>query len=130
MIKNITDRVRKLRKKQTISERIFWDRVRGNKLGKKFKRQHPLRFQNNGRQKLFITDFYCPSEKLVIEIDGPSHDSQEQYDELRSIIINNLGLRVIRFRNEEVMNSLDSVIQRLVNIINPLSVDEINGEGI
>lgn len=52
----------------------------------------------------FIADFYCAEEKLVIELDGPVHEQQQDYDLLRTWIINQLGMKVIRFRNEELEN--------------------------
>ncbi|MBI5020755.1 MAG: DUF559 domain-containing protein [Ignavibacteriales bacterium] len=66
----------------------------------------------------FITDFYCSEHKLVIEIDGKSHDYQKDYDELRTHIINALGINVIRFKSSEIENDLPSVVKRLEDILN------------
>jgi very-short-patch-repair endonuclease len=81
------------------------------KLDVRFRRQRPF-----GR---FIVDFYCASLKLVIEIDGDSHDSEEAlvYDHERSIYLNGLGLTVMRFTNAEVMDNLEGVHQQLTTWI-------------
>ena len=76
-------------------------------------RQFPLTFEIDGFPRFFVADFYCHEFRLVIEIDGKIHERQKDYDEVRTYIINCLGYKVIRFKNEEVQNNLDSV---LVNI--------------
>ncbi len=106
--------VRDLRKNSTNSERIFWEAIRNRKLnGKKFVRQFPLRFEIDGQKRFFIADFYCFESKLVIEIDGLIHERQKDYDELRELIIKEMGMRVVRFRNEDVEENLDEVLLRL-----------------
>ncbi len=102
---------RLLRKNQTKSEAIIWQTVRNRKLcGKKFLRQHPILFEMDGRKRFFVADFYCHEKRLVVEIDGKIHLRQKDYDELRTHIINSLGIRVVRFRNEEVEQNLQSVL--------------------
>ena len=88
-----------LRKNLTEAELVLWDKLKQNKLnGYKFKLQHPI--------KLFIADFYCHKAKLVIEIDGKIHSTKEskEYDINRSYEFDQLGLKVIRFTNSEVIN--------------------------
>jgi len=109
---------RDLRKRSTRSEQIFWDAVRDRKiLGKKFLRQYPIFFQYTNRNAFFIADFYCHEKRLVVEIDGKNHDLQKEYDELRSYIINNLGINVIRFRNGQIVNNLEGVLVRLKTVL-------------
>jgi very-short-patch-repair endonuclease len=93
-------RARELRKNLTPAERKLWDFLRSKNLGGyKFRRQHPISY--------YIADFYCHSLRLVIELDGGVHDTLEQkeHDVGRELELRNLGLHIIRFRNEEV-NSL------------------------
>ena len=69
----------------------------------------------------FIVDFYCAALKLVIEIDGDSHFTEEgkEYDEERTKVLEGYGLRVLRFTNEEVMNCFESVCEEIENLIPP-----------
>lgn len=60
-----------------------------------------------------MADFYCHEKKLVVEIDGKIHQRQKDYDELRTHIINALGMKVIRFRNEEIDENLQHVLEWL-----------------
>lgn len=73
--------------------------------GLKFKRQHPIGD--------FIVDFYCGSQKLVIELDGESHDTQLAYDEARTRWLRGQGYCVIRFANEEVVRQMDAVLETI-----------------
>jgi very-short-patch-repair endonuclease len=105
---------RELRKRSTQSERLFWHAVRNRKvLGKKFLRQYPILFMHIDKKTFFIADFYCHENRLVVEIDGKNHDYQRDYDELRTYIINNLDIEVVRFRNEEIERNISSVLERL-----------------
>ncbi len=109
---------RVLRKKSTVSEKLLWTEVRNRKFfGKKFLRQHPLFFNYMNKGAFFIADFYCREFNLILEIDGKSHDYQKEYDALRTHIINNMGIKVVRFKNEEIENDLPGVLQRLEKII-------------
>jgi len=117
---------RELRKNSTPAEKIFWEAVRNRKfLNKKFYRQHPLFFDYNGKETFFIADFFCYEEKTVIEIDGGYHERQKDYDELRTNIINMLGIKVIRFKNEEVVNDMSSILENLKIDFNGVSINEI-----
>ncbi|MGE5474705.1 MAG: endonuclease domain-containing protein [Ignavibacteriales bacterium] len=106
---------RNLRKKQTESEKIFWDVVRNRKLGIKFVRQFALCFTYQGQSRFFIADFFCHEKKLVVEIDGGVHEEQKDYDDLRTYIINQLNIKVVRFKNEELYD-----IERIKNILKNL----------
>ena len=98
-------------------EEVLWQKIRRKQLGVKFRRQHGI-----GR---YIVDFYCAELSLVIEIDGDSHFSTEgkEKDTKRDAFIEALGIKVLRFTNEEVMKQTESVLERLFNLVrssNPL----------
>ncbi len=64
----------------------------------------------------FILDFYCPARKLVVEMDGGVHDEQADYDEARTKQLEDYGYRVIRFRDEEVLGDLPSVLEQILEV--------------
>ncbi len=99
------------RKNQTNAEKKIWEEVLRNKNLKnyKFLRQKPL---DN-----FIADFYCAKLMLVVEIDGDSHSRQKEYDILRSERLREYGIRVIRYRNDDIINNISGVIQDLLSKI-------------
>ncbi len=105
--KSIKELCRDLRKRSTPSERIVWELLRNRKfMGLKFLRQYPIIYGNYDTRKLFfIADFYCAEKKLVIELDGIIHDFQKEYDKNRDKIITEMGLTIVRFKNEEVKNT-------------------------
>lgn len=76
-----------------------------------FLRNHPFQFRRQKSFGCYIVDFYCSSAKLVIEIDGSQHFSEEgkQWDENRTAYLNSLGLRVIRFTNRQITEEFDAV---------------------
>ena len=105
---------RELRKNSTEAEKIFWEAVRNKRfIGKKFYRQYPLFYDITGKESFFVADIYCHQEKLVVELDGLIHKYRLKEDKEREIIINYLGLNIIRFRNDEVLNNLDDVLSKL-----------------
>lgn len=71
----------------------------------------------DGYKRFFIADFYCKEKKLVIEIDGGIHEKQREYDKYRTFIIEQLGMRVIRFTNDEVRFETEKVIKELKDIL-------------
>jgi very-short-patch-repair endonuclease len=91
-----------LRTNMTEQEVILWSILKNNKWGYKFRRQHSI-----GN---FIADFFCPGKRLIIELDGSQHLDNKEYDEERTNYFNNLGIRVIRFWNNEVKNNLNGVM--------------------
>ncbi len=98
----LKDRARELRRNQTDAEKKLWFEVlRGRPCGYKFTRQKPLLH--------FIADFYCSELLLVIELDGRSHDDRAEYDEERTVLLNQLGVQVIRYMNSEVMGNIGGV---------------------
>jgi very-short-patch-repair endonuclease len=119
---------RELRKNQTLAESFFWEHVRNRKLeGKKILRQHPVKFDYYDTKRFFVADFYCAEFKLIIEIDGKIHEKQKEYDEYRTYLLNNLGYKVIRFKNNEVLYKIDSVFCKLKHQFNPPSLAESQG---
>ncbi|MGA8262863.1 MAG: endonuclease domain-containing protein [Ignavibacteriaceae bacterium] len=109
---------RDLRRKQTPAEKIFWERVRGRKFKDlKFYRQFSLYYDYLGIETFYIADFYCHSEKLVIELDGTIHKYKKKQDALRAEIINLLGIRILRFKNDDVLNDTSNVFKKIEEII-------------
>lgn len=86
-------------------------------MGKKFFRQHPIFFEYDDQKTFFVADFYCGEDRLVIEIDGKSHDYQQEYDEYRTHIINSLGIRVVRFKNKEIQEKMSEVLLKLSRLM-------------
>lgn len=93
-----------LRSNQTEPEQQLWHKLRANQLDVKFRRQHGI--------SSYIVDFYCAERKLVVEIDGDSHFTPEakEYDLIRDRYMQQLGLIVLRFTNQQVMQQLDDVV--------------------
>lgn len=105
--KIIFNNARELRNKETDAEKLLWEYLKGNQLGCRFRRQHPL--------SNYIADFYCHEHKLIIELDGEIHLRPEifQNDKLRQLNLENLGLNVIRFTNQEVFNDINKVLNTI-----------------
>ena len=98
---------RQLRTNSTEAEKLFWEEVRNRKIdNKKFYRQYPFFYDLTGTESFFIADFYCHEEKIIIEIDGEVHNYRLEEDEKRTRILNLLGVKVIRFNNEQIILSL------------------------
>ena len=97
-------RALEMRQNMTPSERRLWSELRTNRLdGWHFRRQQII----DG----FIVDFYCHRAGLIIEVDGPIHDSQQDMDAEREAVFLNRGLKIIRFTNDQVMNEMPSVLE-------------------
>jgi len=104
-------KARQLRNHETEAEHLLWQRLCNNQiLDLHFRRQHPI--------NRFIADFYCVKLKLVIEIDGGIHDLPEnrEYDLKRTAILNDFGITVLRFSNEQIIYEIDLSIQKIKNI--------------
>jgi len=96
----------------TDAEKLLWSKLRMKQLqGLMFSRQKPL-----GE---YIADFYCHQAKLVIEVDGGQHFSDEtiEYDRIRDEFMRSAGLTVLRFTNTDVINNIDGVIEVIINKI-------------
>ncbi|MBI2631259.1 endonuclease domain-containing protein [Candidatus Nomurabacteria bacterium] len=101
-----------LRHEETKAEKILWKELRNRKIGVKFRRQHPI--------DKFILDFYAPEIKLGIELDGPSHKENHEYDKLRTEYLESNGIKIIRFWNYEVETNLKDVLNKIKSEIPPL----------
>ena len=111
---------RDMRKKPTQAEDRFWQAVRNRQIqNAKFHRQYLFPYYSmHGRRSFYIVDFYCPARRLIVEIDGPIHDFQISYDEFRTRILTlEHNLRLVRFRNEEVLEDWAGVEKRLLEIM-------------
>src|ERR1700743_3622365 len=99
----------RLRKTSPLAERILWNALRDLKeqTGLKFRWQHPL--------QPYIADFVCAQSRLIIEIDGPSHDTRQIYDAKRESDLRNRGWEILRFTNEDVQDNLNGVVQMIVD---------------
>ena len=106
---------RLLRKNMTTSEKVLWDFLKKKPYGFKFRRQHAI--------GMYVVDFYCHSLKLVIEVDGSIHDLEENKfnDKCREKSLEEEGIRVIRFKNQEVMKHLSTVKAKLLKVLKELS---------
>lgn len=110
---------RDLRKNSTEAEDIFWKAIRNRHIcDKKIYRQYPIFYDLNGKQTFFVADFYCHEEKLIIELDGQIHKYRLKEDNERTEIMNMLGLRVVRFKNKDVVFNLKSVVLELKKYFN------------
>jgi len=110
---SLKEKARKLRKNATKTEKLIWNKLGYRKvLGYKFIRQFPIDH--------FIVDFFCKELMLAIEIDGTSHDNKLEYDIFRESIIKDLGVFILRFTNEEVLNDIDLVVDEIKDVINEL----------
>ena len=90
----------------TLAEILLWQQVKGKQLlGYDFHRQKPI--------DEYIVDFYCPRLKLVLEIDGDSHEGREGADRIRQEKLESMGLTVIRFEDSEVKSNMDGVLDQV-----------------
>jgi very-short-patch-repair endonuclease len=98
---------RKYRQEPTKAEERLWWLLRNRfMLGFKFRRQYLFRG--------FIIDFYCPRARLAIELDGGIHEKQQEYDQARQKLIENYGIRMLRFKNMELFKSPDDVLNKII----------------
>lgn len=93
----------------TPAEKLLWQELRANKLGVHFRRQQVIAG--------FIADFYCHKAGLVVEVDGDIHDLQQEEDTKREMVLREMGLRIARFGNDEVMKDLSYVVESIRRFI-------------
>jgi len=107
----LIEEAKRMRKEPTDAEAALWELLRDKKLGDKFRRQHLI--------DDFIVDFVCLSKNLVIEVDGGYHNdpTQKEYDEQRTLYLNEKGFKVIRFTNEEVLGNTEAVLTKIKDIL-------------
>jgi very-short-patch-repair endonuclease len=101
---------RKLRKNMTEAETLLWSKIRGDQLGFRFRRQHSL--------TPYIADFYCYESRLIIEVDGGQHNDN-QLDVVRDKFFETQGIQVLRFWNNEVLENIEGVVQKIALSLNP-----------
>ena len=102
------------RKHPTEAEALLWEHLRGKQLGVRFRRQHPIYD--------YIPDFVCLTLNLIIEVDGDYHLAEEQQlsDRERDTYLQHFGFHIIRFSNEEVLQNLDKVLNKIKTAMNKL----------
>ncbi len=116
----LESRSKELRKRLTYGEAKMWKYISKDQLSVRFRRQFPI--------DKYIRDFYAPSIKLAIEIDGSSHDDKKyDYDVNRQKKLESRGTKFIRFKEFEVMNNLDNVLPSIDNLIQELQLLRPNG---
>jgi very-short-patch-repair endonuclease len=106
-----------LRNNMTFAEKILWEKLRNREMFKdRFKRQHPV--------DIFVVDFYCHKYKLAIEVDGGIHRTKEvmEHDNGRTHDIEKLGITILRFTNEEVIEDTEGVTKRILQKIESLNL--------
>jgi very-short-patch-repair endonuclease len=102
--------VKHLRHNQTPAEARLWFQLRRKRIANRaFRRQHRL--------DRYIVDFVCLSARLVIEVDGPSHDQTVGQDEFRTRRLESQGYRVLRFPNAQILTDLDSVVRTIEAVL-------------
>jgi very-short-patch-repair endonuclease len=114
--KKIFLRAAELRNNMTAAEIVLWEELRKKEIfNARFKCQHPT--------DIFVVDFYCHKYKLVIEVDGEIHlrDEVIEHDDGRSHDIEKLGIKILRFTNEEVLENVNEVKRRILQEISSLS---------
>lgn len=106
----LRDRAKGMRKQPSRAERALWQVLRDRQtVGAKFRRQHPI--------NSYIADFACVDAKLIVEIDGPSHDSQVDYDAERDAKLGELAWHVLQVRDADVLENAEFVVARIVEML-------------
>ena len=110
-IRPLYQRARELRNNATHAEETLWGYLKTKPLGFKFRRQHPY--------SRYILDFYCHAVKLVIEVDGKVHERTDVKlnDEERQKVIEEDGMKFLRFSNEQILKSLEKVILEIEKLL-------------
>jgi len=109
--KLLKESAQRMRKYPTPAEAVLWNSLRGNKLGVKFHRQHIIGD--------YIADFVCLEKNLIIEADGEYHNKVValEHDELRTDILKDKGYTILRFKNEQILNNCESVLDKIINFL-------------
>jgi len=108
--KTLIPRAKELRHNMTRQEKHLWY---------DFLSKYPIRFQRQKTIGNFIADFYCHQAKLIVEVDGSQHytDNGLVYDQERTFVLNSFGLRVIRFSNRDIDQNFDGVCSAIDEIV-------------
>src|SRR5262245_24336142 len=104
----IFERAKFLRENMTEAEKLLWNELRKKSLGVRFKSQHPA-----GN---FILDFYCHPLKLAIELDGNIHKGRMEYDQSRTEELEKFGIRIVRFKNEQLQH-MEVMMEQIRSLI-------------
>ena len=114
--RNTFEKAHELRMNMTKAEKKIWNKLKDRNLVKvRFRRQHPV--------DIFVVDFYCHELKLAIEIDGSIHLDKgiSEYDNGRTHDIEKLGIKILRFTNDQVFNDINAVINKIIEVISSLA---------
>jgi very-short-patch-repair endonuclease len=103
------DTARDMRKHQTLAEHTLWIQLRKKHLGARWHRQAPL-FG-------YIADFWCPSLRIIVEVDGPIHRLRKETDKFRDSVFENHGIKTIRFSNYRVLHNLGAVVNEITEVV-------------
>jgi very-short-patch-repair endonuclease len=105
---HMISRSRQLRRESSTPERLLWSKLRnGRCAGWKFRRQEPV-----GR---YVVDFLCASIRLIVELDGRSHDEREAEDNARQTYLEQMGFLVVRVGNDRLISDLDGVAEAIAD---------------
>lgn len=118
--KTLYDRRKELRRRETEAEKLLWKYLRKKQINNlKVYRQYSI--------GPYIVDFFCPEANLAVEIDGSSHDHREakDYDRERTNYLSNFDVKVIRFRNEEVLAGITEVVSRIHLLLDKRRQEEL-----
>ena len=127
--KYLKARRKALRNAPTPAEALLWRHLQGRQLcGRKFRRQHSV-----GN---YILDFYCPAEKLAVELDGAGHFTAagREQDQIRDQYLNGVGISVVRFENQAVVHDVAGVLERIAALFSAppksplLAKEEVRGQ--
>jgi very-short-patch-repair endonuclease len=103
--------VRQLRQESTRAEDALWEHLRRRQMANlKFRRQHAI--------DRFVVDFFSAEANLVIEVDGPTHADTRAQDTLRQDILESMGLRILRFSNDDVLHHMEDVLASIRKELN------------
>lgn len=113
----IKETARHLRKNMTPAEQKLWDHLRRDITGYRFLRQKPLYVftEDSGQDRFIIPDFYCYKKRLILEVDGGVHTTQEVYqlDRAKEALLQSQWIQVIRITNEEIFEDIEKVIHKI-----------------
>ena len=100
---------REQRAQPTRAEKLLWQAIRGGAMGVRFRRQHPIGD--------FVLDFYCREARLAVEIDGPTHELSQRYDDWRDATLARLGIRTFRIPPDAAESDIEAVLTKLRSCI-------------
>jgi len=110
--KNLKQFRRDLRKNASRGEVVLWNGLRKNGVGAKFRRQESI--------QQFVVDFYCPELGLAVEVDGVHHEHQIEHDSRRDVLLENIGVRTLRFKDSDVISNSELVLNAIRNVVSEM----------